>query len=260
MMMTNHARKKTTVDPEEVAAFGAQASEWWNPDGAFKPLHKLGPVRLQYLRTQICDHFCRNPRTLEALKDIEILDIGCGGGLVSEPLARAGAKMTGIDAAEENIKIATAHALDSGMPRNNPSYRHITAEDLLAKSKKRYDAVLALEIVEHVADVPLFVETAAKLVKPDGILIFSTLNRTARSFALGIVAAEYLLGWLPRGTHSWKKFVRPSELARDLRRQGFIPCDMTGLVYDPLSDRFSLHKRDFSVNYFLTAKKDGTLH
>lgn len=251
--MSNHTGQQTSVDPEEVASFGAQAHEWWDENGAFKPLHKLSPVRLHYIRTQLCAHFSRDPAALDALKGLTVLDIGCGGGLVSEPLARAGATVTGIDAAAENIGVAAEHAAASGLKKTQLSYQTVTAEDLLKKSKARYDAVLALEIVEHVADVPFFVETAAKLVKPGGLVIFSTLNRTPRSFALGIVAAEYILRWVPRGTHQWKKFLRPSELAGHLRKADFSVEDVTGISYNPLEDRFSLNPRDLAVNYFLTA-------
>jgi 2-polyprenyl-6-hydroxyphenyl methylase/3-demethylubiquinone-9 3-methyltransferase len=251
--MTNHAGQRTSVDPEEVASFGAQAHSWWDENGPFKPLHKLSPLRLQYIRSQICAHFTRDPASLDALKALDILDIGCGGGLVSEPLARAGAIVTGIDAAEENIAIAREHAAETGFSPKQLSYQAVTAEALLKTEKKRYDVVLALEIVEHVADLPFFVETAAKLVKPGGIIVFSTLNRTPRSFALGIVAAEYLLRWVPRGTHQWKKFVRPSELAGHLRAAGFSATDITGMSYNPLEDRFALNPRDIAVNYFLTA-------
>lgn len=251
--MTNHAGERTTVDPEEVASFGAQAHDWWNENGAFKPLHKLSPVRLQYIRSQICAYYGRDAASLNALRDLNILDIGCGGGLVSEPLARAGAAVTGIDAAKENIAAAQEHAAASGLKKAQLTYQAVTAEDLLKKSKTRYDVVLALEIVEHVADLPFFVETAAKLVKPGGLIIFSTLNRTPRSFLLGIVAAEYLLRWVPRGTHQWKKFLRPSELAGHLRAAGFSVEDVTGMSYNPLQDRFSLNPRDLTVNYFLTA-------
>ncbi len=251
--MTNHAGQRTSVDPEEVASFGAQAHSWWDENGPFKPLHKLSPLRLQYIRSQICAHFTRDPASLDALKALDILDIGCGGGLVSEPLARAGAIVTGIDAAEENIAIAREHAAKTGFSPKQLSYQAVTAEALLKTGKKRYDVVLALEIVEHVADLPFFVETAAKLVKPGGLIVFSTLNRTPRSFALGIVAAEYLLRWVPRGTHQWKKFVRPSELAGHLRAAGFSATDITGMSYNPLEDRFALNPRDIAVNYFLTA-------
>jgi len=251
--MTNHTKQRTSVDPEEVASFGAQAHAWWDENGPFKPLHKLSPLRLQYIRTQLCTHFDRDTASLDALSGLNILDIGCGGGLVTEPLARAGATVTGIDAAAENIAIAAEHAAASDLNKTQLSYQHITAEDLLKTGKKRYDAVLALEIVEHVADLPFFVETATKLVKPGGVIIFSTLNRTLRSLALGIVAAEYILRWVPRGTHQWKKFVRPSELAKYLRIEGFTAADVTGVTYSPLEDRFALNPRDIAVNYFLTA-------
>jgi len=253
--MKNQSQHKTTIDPEEVANFSAIAEEWWDENGAFKPLHKLNPTRLKYIRAQICEHYGKAPQSIDALKGLSVLDIGCGGGLVAEPMARTGAIVTGIDASEENIAIAESHAKSSGITKKQLSYKATSAEDLLPSTKKRYDVVTALEIVEHVADLSLFIETAAKLVKPGGLIIFSTLNRTPRSFALGIVAAEYILRWVPRGTHSWNKFVRPSELSRHLREQNLSAEDITGLVYNPLHDTFSMDKKDLAVNYFLTATK-----
>lgn len=255
IIMANQSQTKTTIDPEEIANFSAQAEEWWDENGAFKPLHKLNPVRLQYIRTQICQHFEKDALSCDALKDISLLDIGCGGGLVAEPLARTGAVVTGIDASEENIKTAQAHAKASGIAKKNLTYKAISAEELHSSSKKRYDVVTASEIVEHVADLDLFIASAAGLLKPGGLLIVSTLNRTPKSFALGIVAAEYILRWVPRGTHSWKKFVRPSELARGFRANNLTAEDLTGLVYNPLNDQFSLHDKDIAVNYFMTAIK-----
>ncbi len=254
--MTNQAKNKTTVDPEEIAQFSAQADLWWDESGPFKPLHKLNPARLTYIRQQICTHFDHDDEATNSLKGLDILDIGCGGGLVTEPISRMGAKVTGIDASEKNIMIASLHAEKMGIKKTALSYKFTSAEDLLAKSKKKYDVVLALEIVEHVSDVAFFIETCSKLIKPNGLIIFSTLNRTPRSFALGIVAAEYILRWLPKGTHSWKKFLRPSELAEHAEKSNLAPQDITGLVYNPLSDSFSLSKKDIAVNYFMTATKE----
>ncbi|MAS87777.1 MAG: bifunctional 3-demethylubiquinol 3-O-methyltransferase/2-polyprenyl-6-hydroxyphenol methylase [Micavibrio sp.] len=239
----------TTVDKVEIENFERVADDWWNETGAFKPLHKLGPTRIKYLRSQLDPHFSCDLNNIKPYSKLSILDIGCGGGLVCEPLARLGAKMTGVDASTKNIEKAITHAAESNL---DIEYLPVTAESLVEK-KKQYDAVLALEVIEHVADVALFVETCTKLVKPNGLIIFSTLNRTPKSFALGIVAAEYILRWVPAGTHDWKKFLRPSEIAAQLRRHQYIPSDITGMTYNPINDKFSLSKDDLAVNYFLTA-------
>lgn len=241
----------STVDEEEIAQFAAIADEWWDEDGKLKPLHRLNPVRIGYIRDAICRHTDRDHLAPFPLKGMKVLDIGCGGGLVAEPLCRLGASVTGIDAAEENIAVAQRHAEEGGL---KITYKHTTAEDMAAK-RARYDVVTALEIVEHVADVELFVQSCAKLVKPGGLLIMSTLNRTPKAFALGIVAAEYVMHWLPRGTHDWKKFLRPSELSRHLRAHDMRTADVTGLVYNPIKREFSLSRADLDVNYLLTAEK-----
>lgn len=238
------ASRNSTIDSEEVAQFAAIADQWWDENGPFKPLHRLNPVRIAYLRDQIMAR-------LGKVTGISIADIGCGGGLVTEPFARLGANVTGVDAAHENIKAAKNHAKEVGL---SITYLATTAEKLAAEGQK-FDVVFALEIVEHVSDVGLFIESVTKLVKPSGLLVLSTLNRTPKSFALGIVAAEYILRWMPRGTHDWKKFLKPSELAGHLDDNGFKPVDVTGLVYAPLSREFRLDKNDLDVNYFLTAFK-----
>ncbi|HYC01668.1 MAG TPA: bifunctional 2-polyprenyl-6-hydroxyphenol methylase/3-demethylubiquinol 3-O-methyltransferase UbiG [Azospirillaceae bacterium] len=251
-MSTAHdTRTGTTIDPEEVRRFGAIAAEWWDPAGKFRPLHKLNPVRLAYIRDALCARYGRDPADTQPLKGLRLVDIGCGGGLLSEPLARMGATMVGIDAAEENVKTATAHAIQTGTPVD---YRATTAEDLAA-SGETFDAVLALEVIEHVSDVPLFLESCARLMKPGAPLFMATLNRTPKSFALGIVAAEYVLGWVPRGTHDWKRFLRPSELAAAMRPLGLTIRDLTGVTYSPLRDRFALDPRDLDVNYMLWAER-----
>ena len=234
----------STIDSDEVAQFAVLANQWWDENGPFKPLHRLNPVRIGYLRDQLIAHFGK-------IEGLSVADIGCGGGLVTEPFARLGAKVTGVDAAPENIAAAKNHAKEAGL---SITYLATTAERLAAEGKK-FDVVFALEIVEHVSDVGLFIDSITTLVKPGGLLVLSTLNRTPKSFALGIVAAEYILRWLPRGTHDWKKFLKPSELAEHLGENGFKPIDMTGLIYSPLSRQFSLDKDDLDVNYLLTAVK-----
>lgn len=230
----------STANAREIHNFTSLATQWWNEDGPMKPLHALNLSRMGILKRALGGD----------LKGLKILDVGCGGGIVCEPLARMGAKVTGIDAGAENIEAAKVHAAESGLAID---YRCTTAED----HKGQYDAVLALEIIEHVDDPALFVESVVKLCKPDGIIVFSTLNRTPKSFALGIVAAEYLLRWVPRGTHSWQKFKKPSELAEMLKAAGAQVSDMTGLVYDPLRRQFAENKRDVDVNYFLMARRSA---
>jgi len=238
-----------TVDAQEIQNFSKDSAHWWDPDGPFKPLHKLNPVRIQYIRDQICARYNLDFKDLKPFKDLKILDIGCGGGLVCEPMARLGANVTGIDADENAIEVAKDHAMDSDLQIN---YQSGPAEKL----KEKFDVVLALEVVEHVSDLDAFIKNALRLCKPGGLIIFSTLNRTAKSYALGIIAAEYLLRWVPRGTHSWKKFIRPSELARVIRQNNGKSADITGLIYNPLKDEFSLSRTDLDVNYFITALKD----
>jgi 2-polyprenyl-6-hydroxyphenyl methylase/3-demethylubiquinone-9 3-methyltransferase len=239
-----------TIDPGEVARFSAMAAEWWDPTGKFKPLHRLNPIRLAYIRDHLCTRFDRDPRSLRSLEDLKILDIGCGGGLVAEPLCRLGAEMTGIDASEKNIATASVHAEEGGL---SIDYRATTAEELAA-SGRTFDAVIALEIVEHVVQVPLFLSSCAALTKPGGSLIMSTLNRTAKSYLMAIVGAEYVLRWLPRGTHQWEKFLRPSELTNGIETTGLTVTDLTGASYNPLTDEWTL-SRDLAVNYMLYAEK-----
>ncbi|MEJ0009402.1 MAG: bifunctional 2-polyprenyl-6-hydroxyphenol methylase/3-demethylubiquinol 3-O-methyltransferase UbiG [Alphaproteobacteria bacterium] len=240
-----------TVDAASVGGFAALADEWWDPRGKFAPLHRINPARLGYVRAQAARHFRRDDQSATPLGNLSALDIGCGGGLVCEPLARLGATVTGIDAAEPGIDAARAHAAASGL---SIDYRTATAE-ALADSGERFDLVLALEIVEHVADTGLFYDALARLVKPGGLLILSTLNRTAKSYALGIVAAEYLLRWVPRGTHRWSQFIRPSEMASSLLSRGFSIEDTAGIVFDPKRGTFGLDHKDLDVNYLLTASK-----
>jgi 2-polyprenyl-6-hydroxyphenyl methylase/3-demethylubiquinone-9 3-methyltransferase len=242
---------QTTVDPAEIERFSRIAEEWWDPAGKFAPLHRLNPVRIGYIRDRAAAHWQRDALSGTPLAGLDLLDIGCGGGLLSEPMARLGAAVTGIDAAPRNIATASLHADGQDLAID---YRATTAESL-AEAGKRYDIVLALEIVEHVADVELFLRTCGGLVKPGGLLFLSTLNRTAKSWALAIAGAEYVLRWLPRGTHDWKKFLKPSEVVRGLRHGEIEAQEIVGVVYSPLSRAWSLNKGDLDVNYMLYGTK-----
>lgn len=239
-----------TVDPAEVARFEALAEEWWDADGKFAPLHRLNPTRLAYVRDTLCRHFGRDRRQPRSLAGLRVLDIGCGGGLMSEPLARLGAAVTGIDPAVETIAAARRHAEAQDLAID---YRAVRVEDIAAAGET-FDAVLALEVVEHVPDVPSFLSMCADTIRPGGVLILATLNRTLKSFALAIVGAEYLLRWLPIGTHRWERFVTPEELRRALKQAGLRPGDVTGVVYSPLLDEWRLAS-DTDVNYIATAVK-----
>ncbi|GAB4071409.1 bifunctional 2-polyprenyl-6-hydroxyphenol methylase/3-demethylubiquinol 3-O-methyltransferase UbiG [Ancylobacter sonchi] len=248
--MTETADTATTVDPREVERFAALAAEWWNPRGKMGVLHKFNPVRLAYLREKIVAHYGRDPRAMRPLEGLRLLDIGCGGGLLCEPLARMGASVVGIDPAERNVRVASLHAEQSGAP---VEYRATTAE-ALAEAGERFDVVLAMEVVEHVADVGLFVNSAAAMVKPGGLMCAATLNRTGRSFALAIVGAEYVLGWLPKGTHDWKRFVTPEELAAAMSAGGLAVTDREGVVFNPLLGEWR-RSRDLGVNYMMLAER-----
>ncbi len=243
----------TTIDPDDIARFSKIAAEWWSPTGKFKPLHRLNPVRIKYIRDTLCQVFGRDTQDVRPLDGLRLVDIGCGGGLLAEPMARLGADVVGIDAADRNIKTASVHAREVGIAID---YRATSAE-ALAATEERFDVVLAMEIVEHVADVPLFLNSLATLLKPGGVLFMATLNRTAKSFAMAIIGAEYVLRWLPRGTHDWRQFPKPSELANGLRQAGVSVQDVTGVTYNPLFDSFSLNPRDLGVNYMLWGRKDG---
>jgi len=240
----------STVDQSEVARFSAMAETWWDPRGTMAVLHKFNPVRLAYIKDAACKRYERDPKQLDCLKDLRILDIGCGGGVLSEPLARLGASVVGADPAEKNIAVAKLHAEQSGV---TVDYRATTAE-ALADAGERFDIVLAMEVVEHVADVKLFVKRCAEMVRPGGLMVAATINRTMKSFALAIVGAEYVLRWLPRGTHSWDKFVTPDELEIAMERAGLRTTDERGVIYNPLADRWSL-STDTDVNYMVLAEK-----
>ena len=239
---------QSNVDDAEIARFAGQASEWWDPTGAAAPLQRLNPVRLQFIRDRLAAHFGRDPKSLKPFAGLTLLDIGSGAGLVAEPMTRLGFAVTGIDAADAVIAAARAHAEGAALAID---YRAVPPESLAAEGRQ-FNAVLALEVIEHVPDPDAFLRSAATLVAPGGAVILSTLNRTARAFALGIVAAEHILGWIPRGTHDWRRFRRPAELAAPLRRQGLRLEGLAGLGYDPVRDRWQLTS-DVSVNYLLMA-------
>jgi 2-polyprenyl-6-hydroxyphenyl methylase/3-demethylubiquinone-9 3-methyltransferase len=240
----------STVDEAEVARLSALAAEWWDPRGKMAVLHRFNPVRLGFVKAAVCRRHGRDDKRLDALAGLRMLDIGCGGGILSEPLARLGAAVVGVDPAQTNIAAAERHAADAGVAVD---YRASTAE-ALADAGERFDVVLAMEVVEHVADLDLFVRRCAEMVKPGGLMITATLNRTLKSFALAIVGAEYVLRWVPRGTHRWDKFVTPNELEAALERHGLTVVDETGVIYDLLADRWQL-STDMDVNYMVVAER-----
>ncbi|AGT10028.1 3-demethylubiquinone-9 3-methyltransferase [Paracoccus aminophilus JCM 7686] len=225
------------------------ARDWWDPQGKFKPLHMLNPTRLDYVVTQIATEFTLDRRMPRPFEGLRVLDIGCGGGLISEPLARLGASVTGADAAPGNIAVASLHAEEQGL---DIEYLNVTAESLLAEGRQ-FDVVVALEIVEHVADPAAFIQTCHDLLRPGGMAVISTLNRTAKSFGAAIIGAEWVMRWLPKGTHDWRRFITPDELSGMSEGAGLVPVDRTGMVFNPLGWSWSLSARDLSVNYALTA-------
>lgn len=242
---------QTTVDPAEVAKFEAMAAEWWDPKGKFKPLHMLNPCRLDYITRQIAGEFGRDLSAPEPFKGLRLLDIGCGGGLLSEPMARLGADVVGADAAPRNIPVAQIHAEQS---RLTIDYRHTTAEDMAAAGEQ-FDIVLNMEVIEHVADPLAYLTACRQLLKPGGLHICSTINRNPKSFAMAIVGAEYVMRWLPKGTHEWNKFITPDELFDLLRKAGLDPVDRKGFVFNPLTWVWSLSDKDLSVNYVTASLK-----
>ena len=242
--------QQSTVDEAEVARFSALAAEWWNPHGKFGVLHTFNPVRLAYIRDQAAAHFGRDSKGARPFAGLRLLDIGCGGGLLSEPMTRLGFDVLGADASEKNIKTASVHAAEGGLTID---YRATTAE-ALAEAGERFDVVLNMEVIEHVADLNLFLKSCASMLKPGGLMFVATINRTAKAFALAVVGAEYVLGWLPRGTHDWNKFVKPLELDTALTRAGLEAAHETGVMFNPLSGGWML-AQDMDVNYMVVAKK-----
>ncbi len=241
--------KASTIDPAEIEKFQAMAAEWWDPSGKFKPLHMLNPCRLDYIASQIAAEFDRDLSMRAPFSGLRILDIGCGGGLLSEPMARLGAEVVGVDAAERNVPVASLHADEQGL---SIDFRHATAEDLVAEGET-FDAVLNMEVIEHVSDPGAFLAACHDLLKPGGLMTCSTINRTAKSYAMAIVGAEYVMRWLPAGTHHWSRFITPDELFGLLHQAGLEPVDRTGFVFDPLRWRWRLSYRDLSVNYVTTS-------
>ncbi len=252
MTGTGHPNTSATLDEHEVARFAAMADEWWDPHGKFRPLHDINPVRLTFIRDSLCAHFDRDAAAPRALEGLTIADIGCGGGLLCEPMARLGATVTGLDPARESIEAARIHALAQGLEIN---YRADRAETL-EKEGALFDAVFALEVVEHVPDVPKFANVAASLVRPGGLMLLSTINRTLKSYALAIVGAEYVMRWLPIGTHRWDRFVTPNELASACKGAGLDETSRKGMVFNPLAGSWSL-SRDTDVNYLMAAARPG---
>lgn len=246
--------KSASVDAEEVAKLSASAEEWWDPAGRFGSLHRLNPVRLAFIRDRVATHAGRDPLAERPLQGLRLLDIGCGGGLLAEPLARLGAEVVGIDASPANVEVAALHAAESGLAID---YRQTSAEDLAedpTTAGARFDVVINMEVVEHVADAAAFLHASAALVRPGGAMVLATLNRTPKAFALAIVGAEYVLGWLARGTHDWRRFLRPSEVAAMLRDGGLEIAELTGVAYNPLTATWRL-ARDLDVNYMVFAVK-----
>ena len=238
-------QNSTTIDKAEIQKFQAMADEWWDPNGKFKPLHMLNPCRLQYIVEQITIHFRRNCQEKNRFKDLRILDIGCGGGLLSEPMARLGASVVGADAAERNIRVAKLHADQSELEID---YRHSTAEELVHE-KEKFDVILNMEVIEHVAEPSLYLSACYDLLSSGGLMICSTINRNMKSYLYAIIGAEYVMRWLPRGTHEWDKFITPNELFQMLNDSGFSPLDKKGFYFDKLRWEWSVSQDDLSVNY-----------
>ncbi|WP_440636588.1 bifunctional 2-polyprenyl-6-hydroxyphenol methylase/3-demethylubiquinol 3-O-methyltransferase UbiG [Bradyrhizobium sp. PUT101] len=242
------AQPGSTVDVAEIAKFSKLSAEWWDPKGKMAPLHRINPLRLGYIRDAACRKFERNVRSLNCLGGLRVLDIGCGAGLLCEPLSRLGAQVIGIDPSQSNISAAKLHADKSHLAID---YRCTTVEEI--DPRERFDIVLAMEVVEHVTDVGVFLKRCASMLKPNGLMVVSTLNRNWKSFALAIVGAEYVLRWLPRGTHEWNKFVTPDELAKYLLDNRLVITEQTGVVYSPFADKWSLSS-DMDVNYMVVAE------
>lgn len=250
-MTLESAAAKSTIDPVEVYRFAKMSATWWDTQGPFRPLHQINPIRLQYIRDRLCRQFARDPNSPTPLRGLRIADIGCGGGLLCEPLRRLGADVVGIDPSEQNVEIARLHAAESALEID---YVQATAEDLAAWGET-FDVVLNMEVVEHVADVPAFLAACTQILRgADSAMVLATLNRTLKAYALAIVGAEYVLGWLPKGTHDWNRFLRPSELRARLAETGLKISDLTGLSYAPLAREWRLSS-DLNVNYLAFATR-----
>lgn len=243
----------SSIDPKEVEQFSRIAAEWWDPKGKFAPLHKFNPVRLAFIREQALLRFGRDAKGLRPFEGLRLLDIGCGGGLLSEPMTRLGFQVTAVDASERNIGTASAHAAEQGL---SIDYRATTAEDLLAAGEKSFDVILNMEVIEHVADPGEYLRNCARLLAPGGLMIVATLNRTLKAFALAKVGAEYVLRWVPAGTHDWTKFLKPEELRGFLDGEPVAVQGPFGVAYDPLSGRWS-RSSDCDINYMVTVTRDA---
>lgn len=249
--MAKKKLKSPSVDPSEIEKFSAMADDWWNESGKFKPLHKFNPVRIKYIKDNLISHFDLSESSSKPFAGLKVLDIGCGGGLLSIPMARLGGDITGVDASEKNIKIAKTYAKNNNIKID---YLHTTAEEL-ASSGAKFDVILNMEVIEHVEDVESFMRSCCSMLKPGGLMFVATLNRTVKSFAFAIVGAEYVLGWLPKGTHEWNRFLKPSEINRFFEASKLALIDSTGVGYNPLKDEFSLSD-DMGVNYILIGEKE----
>jgi 2-polyprenyl-6-hydroxyphenyl methylase/3-demethylubiquinone-9 3-methyltransferase len=242
-----------TVDAAEIAKFEAMAAEWWDPNGKFKPLHMLQPCRLDYVIDQICAEYGRDPKADRPFAGLRLLDIGCGGGLLCEPMARLGAEVVGADAAARNIPVARVHAEQSGLEID---YRHTTAEDMAAAGET-FDVILNMEVVEHVSDPLAYLTACREMLKPGGLMVCSTINRNPKSYMMAIIGAEHVMRWLPKGTHEWNKFITPDELFALLTQAGLDPVDRKGFVFNPVAWSWSISDKDLSVNYVTSSLKPG---
>jgi len=250
---TPETMSHVSVDPDEMASFARMAEDWWNPSGKFKPLHVMNGFRIGVIKERLCEHFHRDPDAEQPLKGLRILDIGCGGGLLCEPMTRLGAQVTGVDALEKNLKTAGTHARQMGLTID---YRHGTIEQMVEAGEAPFDAVLNMEVIEHVANPPEFMKDCAAMVREGGILFCSTINRTSKAFLFAIVGAEYVLRWLPKGTHQYAKFIKPIELERWLTDSGLTPEPSIGMSLNPLTETWRLSD-DLNINYVTIAKKSG---